>query len=118
MNGHSKKKETEKLKENGDVKKFNIEDCSNVNIESWADEMENMDGFEEVNSKKKKNKTLAEKQNVQQSKSQLQNHTQNQSQNQSQDHEKNSKTKPKDPKQGTRLFVPKALRKGKIYLSY
>nr|pir hypothetical protein F52G3.1 - Caenorhabditis elegans [Caenorhabditis elegans] len=111
MNGHSKKKETEKLKENGDVKKFNIEDCSNVNIESWADEMENMDGFEEVNSKKKKNKTLAEKQNVQQSKSQLQNHTQNQSQNQSQDHEKNSKTKPKDPKQGTRLFVPKALRK-------
>lgn len=98
----------EKAKENGDPKKYNIEDITKVNIESWADEMENMDGFEEVNSKKKKNQ-LQEKQPqaapVKQS-----------PQNQTHDNDKQAKLKAKDPKQGTRLFVPKALRKGERHM--
>uniref|UniRef100_A0A1I7U055 BAT2_N domain-containing protein n=1 Tax=Caenorhabditis tropicalis TaxID=1561998 RepID=A0A1I7U055_9PELO len=98
VNGQNKKNDN-KAKENGESKKFNIEDMKDVNIESWADEMENLDGFEEVKSKNKKNK-VAEKQPP--AKHQ---------QNHNQEVEKNGKAKPKDPKQGTRLFVPKALRK-------
>lgn len=104
INGLMKKKD-EKPKENGIGKKFNIEDMSRVNIESWADEMENMDGFEEVGSKKKKNK-VAEKTVQQPAKPQ-----QTLNNNQQQEQDKQSKTKVKDTKQATRLFVPKALRK-------
>uniref|UniRef100_A0A8R1DZD1 BAT2_N domain-containing protein n=1 Tax=Caenorhabditis japonica TaxID=281687 RepID=A0A8R1DZD1_CAEJA len=110
---HGKKKENEKPRENGDGKKFNIEDMSKLNIESWADEMENNDGFEEVNSKRKKKqaeKTANHAHPPHQQKHQIGKAMNGTTPHQEQEkHGKNSKAK--DPKQGTRLFVPKALRK-------
>ncbi|PIC15982.1 hypothetical protein B9Z55_022746 [Caenorhabditis nigoni] len=74
---------------NGHAKKY--EDVTNVNVANWADEMEN-DGFQEVGKKKKVK--LLEKQAAK-----------------SQAKDQGGKGKAKDPKQGSRLFVPKALRK-------
>ena len=101
MNGQYKKND-----KSAESKKFNIDDMKDVNVESWADEMENLDGFEEVG-KKKKNKIL-EKTGHQQSVKPQQLTPQQQ-----QEQDKLVKIKSKDPKQGTRLFVPRALRKGK-----
>ncbi|KAF1746925.1 hypothetical protein GCK72_023383 [Caenorhabditis remanei] len=99
MNGQYKKND-----KSAESKKFNIDDMKDVNVESWADEMENLDGFEEVG-KKKKNKIL-EKTGHQQSVKPQQLTPQQQ-----QEQDKLVKIKSKDPKQGTRLFVPRALRK-------
>ncbi|UMM39527.1 hypothetical protein L5515_016548 [Caenorhabditis briggsae] len=74
---------------NGHAKK--CEDVTNVNVANWADEMEN-DGFQEVGKKKKVK--LLEKQAAK-----------------SRAKDQGGKGKAKDPKQGSRLFVPKALRK-------
>lgn len=98
-NGYHKK--NNKAKENGDSNKFNIEDMTSVNIESWADEMENGEDFDDVGSKKivilKSEKSPQQPVRTPSA--------------QTPEQDKQCKTKAKDPKQGTRLFVPKALRK-------
>lgn len=115
VNGKDAKSE-EAPKENGVPPKFNITDMKNMSIESWADEMENLGSIEAAKNAKSKPVEKAPLQPVKQQhpvSNQNQSHHQNphQHQNHNQDHEKKTKPKPKDPKQGTQLFVPKALRK-------
>ncbi|EGT44753.1 hypothetical protein CAEBREN_00462 [Caenorhabditis brenneri] len=105
LNGQNAKTE-ETQKENGAFKQFNINEITNISIESWADEMENLCRCEDSDNKTEMNEIVecAEPVKPQQPVS-------NQVQYQTQEQEKKNKPKTKDPKQGTQLFVPKALRK-------